>query len=185
MAYDPRSVANYILIVRQHFGYETTQLELQKLLFFCHGTHLVRHGTPLIDGYFEAWEHGPVHPLIYREFCEFGRSPITRRSSSTNLVTGIKSLIAPPKDQAIKTLIAETVLQLRQLTASQLRQKSHAPGGPWHSVMETARINLASSVRIPDDVIGRLYHRHILPVSSVGEMPDAFEDHPPEPNRRS
>lgn len=180
MAHDPRSIANYILLIRQHFGYQTTQLELQKLLYFCHGTHLVRHGQPLVDGFFEAWDHGPVHPLIYREFNEFGRESITKRSHSTNLVTGKKSLIPPPKEQNVKTLVVETVLQLRQLTASQLREKSHARGGPWHSVRESAKINLASRLRIPDDVIGRLYHRHILPVSSAEELADAFEDYPPE-----
>jgi hypothetical protein len=83
----------------------------------------------------------------------------------------------------VKALIAETVLQLRQLTASQLREKSHAKGGPWHSVWESAKINLASRTRIPDDVIGRLYHRHILPLSLEEEAADDYEDHPPESDR--
>lgn len=178
---DPRSVANYILTVRKHFGYDTTQLELQKLLYFCHGTHLVRYGEPLVQGYFEAWDHGPVHPLIYREFHSFGRESITKRSFATNLVTGEKRLISPPEEQKVKMLIVETILQLRQLTASQLRKKSHAAGGPWHSVKESAKTNLASRVRIPDDVIGRFFHRHILPMDSAEELADAFEDYPPEP----
>lgn len=184
MAYDPRSVANYILVVRRHFDFATTQLELQKLLYFCHGAHLVRYDKPLVDGYFEAWEHGPVHPLIFREFNEFKAKPITRRSYSTNLVSGERSLIAPPSDQSVRTLIAETVLQLRHLSASQLRNKSHAPGGPWHSVVESAKINLASHVRIPDDVIRKLYHRHILPLGDLGDVDDAFEDKPPQPDGR-
>ncbi|MEL6913652.1 MAG: type II toxin-antitoxin system antitoxin SocA domain-containing protein [Pseudomonadota bacterium] len=185
MPYDPRAVANYILIVRQHFGYQTTQLELQKLLYFCHGLYLVRFNEALVEGYFEAWDHGPVHPLIYREFRDFGSMPISRRSSSTNLITGESKLIPPPAEQRAKTLIAETVLQLRNLTASQLRKKSHVNGGAWHSIKESAKVNLASQVRIPDSVIRERYHRHILPMGDLGELDDVIEDFPPEPNRPS
>jgi uncharacterized phage-associated protein len=151
-------------------------------MYFCHGTHLARFGEPLVDGYFEAWDHGPVHPLIWREFNEFRSNPITRKSFSTNLVTGEKKLVQSPKEQIVKTLIAETVLQLRQLTASQLREKSHAIGGPWHSVIESAKINLASRLRIPDSVILQLYHRHILPISRSEDHEDVIEDFPPQPD---
>ena len=183
MAYDPRSIANYILTVRMHFGYVTTQLELQKLLYFCHGQFLSRFGAPLIDGYFEAWEHGPVHPLIYKEFREFGAQPITKRSIGTNLITGERRMVAAPKDKQIQILIAETVLQLRHLSASQLREKSHAPGGPWHSVWQTAKTNVASGVRIPDNVIMNLYHRHILPVELGDKETLDVQDYPPESDR--
>ena len=180
MTYDPRSVANYIITVRRHFGYETTPLELQKLLFFCHGMHLVRYDSGLVDGYFEAWEHGPVHPYVYKQFKEFGRNPISSKAYETNLITGEKRIVSPPEDPTVRSLIAEIILQLRDLTASQLRDKSHAVGGPWHSVMESAKINLASSVRIPDNVIKELYHRQISAVDIGKQNRNDLEDNPPE-----
>lgn len=182
---DPRSVANYILLIRRHFGYETTQLELQKILYFCYGTFLTKFGTKLCDGYFEAWEHGPVHPLIYREFSDFRASPITRTAQSTDLISGDTKTVPIPKDREVRSSITEVVLQLRGLTASQLREKSHAPGAPWHSVVESAKKNLASRVRIPDSVIKGGFSRHILPLREESEVADDFEDYPPEPDRRS
>lgn len=182
---DARSVANYILVVRRHFGFDTTNLELQKLLFFCHAKFLTKYGRKLLDGNFEAWEHGPVHPIIYREFKEFGSSPIVRRAESMNLVTGEKRIVESPKDSFARTHITEVVLELRELSAWQLREKSHARGGPWHTVWESAKVNLASQVIIPDSVIRERYHRHILPVTATpNEFPD-LEDQPPEFNRSS
>lgn len=177
---DPRSVANYIIVVRRHFGYPTTNLELQKIAYFAHGKSLVQFGRKLIEGNFEAWEHGPVHPLIYREFKDSGAEPIRKRAHSTNLLTGERRLIAPPSDPVDKSNIVETILQLRGLSAWQLREKSHAVGGPWHSVWTSANVNLASQIIIPDNVIVGRYNRHILPVSASREGTESYEDHPPE-----
>jgi uncharacterized phage-associated protein len=177
---DPRSVANYIIVVRRHFGYETTNLELQKIAYFAHAKSLVQFGRKLIEGNFEAWEHGPVHPLIYREFKEYASEPIPRRASSTNLVTGEVKIVPPPSDSIDKSNIVETILQLRGLTAWQLREKSHAVGGPWHSVWSSAKVNLASQIIIPDNVIIERYNRHILPLGESHRGADGYEDHPPK-----
>ena len=183
---DPRSLANYILAVRRHFGYKTTNLELQKLAYFCYARYISMFGRKLCEGFFEAWDHGPVHPLIYREFKEFGSHPIQRKAESINLITGERRIVSPPDDSLRRTHIAETVLQLRGLTASQLRRKSHAKGGPWHSVRESATVNLASQVIIPDSVIREDYRRHILLANDVQEAEEtSLEDYPPEFDRSS
>lgn len=180
---DARAVANYVLIIRRHFGYTTTNLELQKLLYFIYGRYLATYGLKLFDGYFEAWEHGPVHPHLYKEFRQYGANPIEHRAKSLDLVTGDSRIVPPPSDPSLRSFVAETVLQLRHLTASQLREKSHNPGGPWHSVWQSAKINLASQVIIPDDVIRERYNRHILPVRDVTEVDNAIEDCPPQRDR--
>lgn len=180
---DARSVANYVLTVRRHFGYQTTNLELQKLLYFIYGKFLSSHGQKLFEGYFEAWEHGPVHPHLYKEFRQYGAEPIAHRAKSFDFVTGDSRIVPPPNDAGLRSFIAETVLQLRGLTASQLRQKSHSPGGPWHSVWQSANINLASQVIIPDSVIRERYNRHILPVAHTSEVDDIVEDNPPQRDR--
>jgi uncharacterized phage-associated protein len=180
---DPRSVANYILVVRRHFGYETTNLELQKIAYFAHGKYLAQYGRKLIEGYFEAWEHGPVHPLIYREFASFGSDSIRARAFSTNLVTGERRAVPHPTSDIVRSHVVETVLQLRGLTAWQLREKSHAEGGPWHSVWQSAKVNLAAQVIIPDNVIRERYNRHILPIGRAAQKDDAVEDQPPKFDR--
>ncbi|WP_083242341.1 type II toxin-antitoxin system antitoxin SocA domain-containing protein [Mameliella sp. AT18] len=181
---DPRALANYILSIREHFGYETTNLELQKLAYFSYGKYLVSFNEKLCEGYFEAWEHGPVHPLMYREFKRYGSNPISHKAESVDLITGEVTVILGPNDTKRRTHIAETVLQLRALTASQLRRKSHAAKGPWHSVWESARVNLASQVIIPDNVIREGFNRHILAADDVDQSQETlYEDHPPDFNR--
>lgn len=182
---DPRSVANYVLAVRRHFGYQTTNLELQKIVYFAHGKFLVSQNRKLVEGYFEAWEHGPVHPLLYREFSRFGADAITEKAKSFDLVTGDSRFVRAPSGRLERSHIVEIVLQLKDLTASQLRNKSHAEGGPWHSVMLSAKVNLASQVIIPDNVIRERYNRHILPIGEINRKDNGIEDQPPERSRSS
>ena len=63
--YDPRSIANLLLDEADRLAINITNLSLQKLLYFAHGLSLIEDGKPLVSGYFEAWQHGPVHPLVY------------------------------------------------------------------------------------------------------------------------
>jgi len=180
---DPRSVANYVLSIRRHFNFETTNLELQKIVYFAHGKYLASYNQKLVEGYFEAWEHGPVHPMLYREYKDYGADPISHRAKSVDMITGDSRFVPNPTDSTVRTHIVETVLQLRGLTASQLREKSHAPGGPWHSVWQSAKVNLASQVIIPDNVIRERYNRHILPLGETNTKDVGLEDHPPNFNR--
>jgi len=180
--YDPRSIANYILLVRRHFQFSTTHIELQKILYFCHGSFLVKNHESLVQGYFEAWPHGPVHPQIYSEFKKFGGNPISERARATDLLTGAISVVPGPREAHVRSHIVETVLQLRDLSAWQLRNKSHAIGGPWHSVTESAKINLAGALRIPDSVIRERFHRHILSIVAEDDWSEKLDEIPPEPH---
>ena len=180
---DVRSVVNYVLSERSRFGLETTHLSLQKLIFFCHVSCLVRHETPLCDGYFEAWEHGPVHPFVWRELKEYGSLPISKLIESVDLITGETDSVAVPDDPEIRALISEVVLQTRKLSASQLRAISHVNKGPWWQVWNARRTNLASSSRIPDNAISAYYRSNIWGVVPTDDGAVDVEDHPPEPNR--
>ncbi|MGH1558477.1 Panacea domain-containing protein [Caulobacter segnis] len=61
-----------MLSLAEDAGVAITNLALQKLVYFAHGLMIVRHDRPLVDGYFEAWEYGPVHPLLYGSFKSAG-----------------------------------------------------------------------------------------------------------------
>ncbi len=67
-AYDPRAVANLMLDEAKRCGINISNLALQKLLYFAHGIYLTKTKRPLVSGYFEAWQYGPVHPAVYRAF---------------------------------------------------------------------------------------------------------------------
>jgi uncharacterized phage-associated protein len=155
--YDARIVANFVLTTRNLIRMRTTQIELQKLLYFCHESYLIKNRARLVSGYFEAWTHGPVHPDVYQSFKYFKGLPITDLACHRDLFTGkVKELPSLSDPQACRH-VAETVTRLSGLNARQLVELSHLEGGPWHYVVESAKTGVALGLRITDDVI--LKHR--------------------------
>ncbi|MCV3288375.1 DUF4065 domain-containing protein [Aeromonas media] len=65
-------------------GIAVDQIKLQKLAYYCQGYTLVLTGKPLFNGRIEAWEYGPVAPVIYQEFRCFGRNQIAPDMSFVN-----------------------------------------------------------------------------------------------------
>ncbi len=55
---------------------EITNLKLQKLLYYAQGHYLAKNGTRLFVDELQAWSHGPVVPLVYRYFKQFGSGPL-------------------------------------------------------------------------------------------------------------
>ena len=98
--YDARSVANLLLDEADRLGIEITNLSLQKLLYFAHGFCLVEDRKPLVNGHFEAWRHGPVHPLAYHAFKDVGRMPISFRADRVDPLTGEKRPLPKIKSRA-------------------------------------------------------------------------------------
>lgn len=85
---DSRSVANCLLDHAERARVPVTNLALQKLLYFAHAIYLVETGEPLVDGYFEAWQYGPVHPAVYQCFKSAGAEAIRCRANALNPVSG-------------------------------------------------------------------------------------------------
>ena len=73
--------ANYIIenLHKRNIDY-LTNLKLQKLLYFAYGVHLSLFNEKLFEGEIQAWKHGPVVPLVYHEFKDCGKNPITPNS---------------------------------------------------------------------------------------------------------
>lgn len=64
-------LANYILY--QYPG--TTHLKLQKLLYYLKVWGTIA-GDRLVESDFEKWIYGPVSPVIYQEYRQYGANPI-------------------------------------------------------------------------------------------------------------
>ena len=71
-------VANFFLRSPEYDdeGNAISNMKLQKLLYFAQGHALAVLGKPLFDDDFEAWEHGPVIPSLYRSYKQFGGNQI-------------------------------------------------------------------------------------------------------------
>ena len=59
-------------------GWTLTNLHMQKMCYIAHMFHLGNEHAPLVDGHFEAWEYGPVHPVLYNRLKGFGPHPVTK-----------------------------------------------------------------------------------------------------------
>src|SRR5580693_1527529 len=68
-AVDSPTVANEFVDVAYHL---MTQMKLHKLTYIAHGWNLAIFGEPLVADASEAWENGPVFPLMWARVMEFG-----------------------------------------------------------------------------------------------------------------
>jgi uncharacterized phage-associated protein len=170
--YDPRGIANLMLDESQRIGQPLTNLALQKLLYFAHAIFLIEQGLPLVSGYFEAWEYGPVHPAAYQAFKNAGAATITFRATRLNVAKGTREPIAPPDHPEIVRHVSRIIQSYGRMTPGRLVDISHAKGSPWHFVVDKGRTSLAFGMRIPDEVIRERFKHHKV---SVGIQPSAGE----------
>jgi uncharacterized phage-associated protein len=110
------SAAQYIC---EKSGWTVTQLSLQKILYLAHMVHLGRGYGPLVPGYFEAWDYGPVHPSLYQKVKAFGAKPIPNVFWTDD-----------PKGAA-KEVLDEACDNLLTKSPGQLVQNTHWPRGAW------------------------------------------------------
>ena len=175
---DPRSVANLMLDDGQAYGYPITNLALQKLLYFAHGLFLIETDQPLVSGYFEAWQYGPVHPTLYQSFKEAGSTPITFRACKVDILTGVKTEVAASSDPSVKRCVNRVLNSYGPATPGQLINVSHAKMAPWDFVVKKGRKSVALGLRIPNDVIKERFKFHKAPVLEQSQIGEPVEDTP-------
>lgn len=147
---DARALANVILDRADEVGHSITNMALQKILYFGHGWYLARHNQPLINLRFEAWEHGPVIPIIYHQFKAFGDRGITSRSTMIDFETGEDKVVTGRISEAISDHIETIVEFYAPKSGPTLSHLSHEIGGPWHYIRTGQNHR---SLHIPDELI--------------------------------
>jgi uncharacterized phage-associated protein len=155
-----------------------TNLALQKLLYFAHGIHLMATRRPLVFGYFEAWQHGPVHPAAYSAFKAAGGDPIDFRAYAWNPLTDARHALPNPTDAAVVECVRRVVQTYSRLTPGRLVELSHARGAPWDFIINKARTSVAFGLRIPDSVILERFKHHKVSVGLEPRKGEPVEDAP-------
>ena len=105
----------------EHSGWSLSNLEMQKLLYIAHMFHLGIQGNPLVHGNFEAWDLGPVHPVLYHKVKIFGARPVR------NIFRSVPKL---EEGTELDTL-NNTVKELMNLDSAMLVNITHWPRGAW------------------------------------------------------
>ena len=164
MSHDGRAVANFVLDRCEATGRRVSNLALQKIVYFCHVWSLVRTGKPLVKHRFEAWEHGPVLPYLYREFKIFDAAPIDARAKRIDPMDGQLRIVEYDFAPDTMALLTEIVDFYSRIRASDLRGLSHVTGGPWHQVWNH-RGSANPGMKIDDAEIQSFYSRVSSPFS--------------------
>lgn len=176
--FDPRSIANLMLDEADRVGLSITNLALQKLLYFAHGFFLNETKGPLVAGYFEAWQFGPVHPVAYKAFRSSGSEPIRTRASGIDVLTGLSKPLPLPIDPSVTRLIQQVLNSYGRLSAGRLVDISHAKNSPWHFIVDKARTSATFGLRIPDEVIIERFKHHKVSVGATPVAGEPSEDTP-------
>ncbi len=174
--YDPRSICN--LILEEAGAIPITNLALQKLLYFVHGLHMMEAKEPLVSGYFEAWQYGPVHPAAFAAFKSAGRNPIAFRATRRNVLTGEIAPLPVITDEEVRRRVKQVMTLFGRITPGRLVDISHAPKAPWHVVVSKARNSMSFGMRIPNDVIRDLFQHHKVSVGPAPLIGEPSEDAP-------
>jgi uncharacterized phage-associated protein len=120
----------------------TTNLELNKLLFFAQMIALGEKSEPLIKGHFEAWDFGPVMPEVYHNAKIFGNKPV-----KPFLFSGRGPV------EGWETVFKRTMEEFGDLTSGQLVAESHWNKGAWAKHYRPG----ARGIQIPNDDIAAEY----------------------------
>lgn len=80
MAYNVLDIAKKIIKMADddiaNGGDNITNLKLQKLLYYQQGFHLAKFDKPLFNEDVEAWMYGPVVPVAYDYYQQFGATSL-------------------------------------------------------------------------------------------------------------
>lgn len=176
--YDARSVANLLLDLADARSMSITNLTLQKLLYFAHGQFLVTRGSPLVNGYFEAWKYGPVHPAVYDAFKDAESAPIQRRAMGFDFRTRVAHALPPPSDPVAREHVERVLMQLGRLPTGRLVEISHAPRGPWAETVNRAGTSAVLGLQISDRLTAERFRFLMVPLKSDASGDDPVEDSP-------
>ncbi len=175
MPYDPRAVANFLLDLAKKDGQTIDPMKLQKLVYYAHGWYLALANAPLLDRSVEAWKYGPVIPVLYRAFQDYGADPITEPARYSD-VQGTKMVLRPfrladgmdtsPDDstQYAQRVIRRVWEQYGKFSAIQLSMMTHAPETPWAEAWSQNQGK--RYVPIPDDSIKQYFKSALKPIAA-------------------
>ena len=74
--YDVFEVCDYLIQIIAESGHTVNALKLNALLFFAQGIYLATFDMPLFKEDFEAWDCGPIIPIVWRRFKKYGNCSI-------------------------------------------------------------------------------------------------------------
>ena len=132
--YDSRSIANFIIAYANSEQESVTNLQLLKILYFCHGWYLLKNDTALIKDRFEAWKYGPVIRQVYDNFKEFKDDPICKMATKFDTTSLTHTEVIPEINRDDRSFIIGIYKSYSTIHAYDLIRLTHEEGSPWHEM---------------------------------------------------
>lgn len=127
MAYKAIDIAKKLIFLAQqdeaNGGECLTNLKLQKLLYYQQGYHLAAFGTPLFEENVESWMYGPVVPVVYDTYAEFGAHTLPSEENTPVVLTDDE-----------EELFLQVYEAYRDFSAIGLMNKTHQEK-PWQEAL--------------------------------------------------
>ena len=142
-------VADYILAIS---GRPLDALQVIKLCYISHGYTLALTGRPLFHDQIEAWDHGPVIPILYHALGIHGPGPLTTLQYTGGPAAGAAGQAGPLLDETSREIIDQVVSTYSNLTGDQLSAITRRDGDAWSRYYERG-----VPVVIPDEAVGADY----------------------------
>jgi uncharacterized phage-associated protein len=154
MAYSALSIANYFIEKAAEVNEFLTPLKVIKLVYIAHGWHLAITEKPLIKEQVEAWQYGPVVPILYQNLKKIGhhiiKCPIKLKGNALNDD-------AVDEDSEVVMLLDKVWAEYRRFGALQLSTLTHEEGTPWQETY----CGSYSNATISNDIIKEYYRKKI------------------------
>lgn len=145
MAARSDSVCRYIC---ETGDWRVINLQLQKVLYLAQMIYLGVEGDRLADVSFEAWDHGPVVPKVYRQVRRFGASSIKNVFDESRPFS--------PSSRR-RQVLSDVCRDLLPMKPAQLVEITHWEEGAWAAHYEPG----IRGIRIPDSAILREYNARV------------------------
>ena len=135
---DVRALANYVLDYADARHWALSNMAINKLVYFLCEESIVQRGIALTNAKVEAWEHGPVFRELYASFKHYGDKSVTERAKQFDPSSGFTKTAEVVLRNGDRQFVDVVLSEYVGLTAAQLRNISHAPGGAWDQVWNHA-----------------------------------------------
>lgn len=110
-------------LIARETGWCRGNLDIQRLLYLSSIFYMGDNdGEPLVNGYFEATDFGPVHPRLFKRLKIFGAEPVEEYIFYSS---------EPYPTDSASSIIKDVCRVLNDATSGRLMGLTHKKGGGW------------------------------------------------------
>lgn len=140
-----KTVANEFIKLAREAGESLTPMQVLKLVYIAHGWMLALYHRPLISDEVQAWQYGPVIPVLYNQVRAYRSGP----------VKAVDAAYGENLDGHEADIVRQVFEQYGHMSGPALSRITHANNTPWALTYEPNSFGIV----IPNDLIEDHYSR--------------------------